>query len=146
MTTRRGYWFGVLLSACLCLGVVSGQEIKMVAEIPFEFHVGEAVLPPGTYSFGPKFQISNTVLEVAGEQQRIFKISFSERLENGESRSEVVFNKYEDGRHFLAEVRIPGQPARKMTRSRSEREMITTDWTVHQIALALHPPEIDSVD
>lgn len=111
----------------------------MSADIPFEFHVGEAVLPPGTYSFGTSLALSNMVLKVAGDGQRIYKIALNERPHPSDGRSVAVFNKYRNGSHFLAEVRIPGQPVRKMPLSESEREIITTDWSVRQIALALRP-------
>jgi hypothetical protein len=103
---------------------VQAQSTGLRANIPFEFYVGDKLLPAGTYTVMPHgtggaISVADNAGHSAG------------RLTNGVMRSHagssaesvLIFNVYGD-RYFLTEVRWSGYPAaRGLLKSKVELEV-----------------------
>ena len=99
----------VLAIASLFAGGNLYAQNLVVATVPFDFHVGQAVMPSGAYEFRPW---SNNVLLVRHTTKGIavLHLIYSNGTKQNE-KSELIFHKYtaSPATYFLSEVR--GLPA-----------------------------------
>jgi hypothetical protein len=112
----------VVILTAVSPAAVQAQSTGLHVNIPFEFHVGDRVLPPGKYTL---FLRSGTALTISDE-----KGSSAVRLTNAINRPEakkagesiLVFVGYGTS-YFLEEVRWAGyQEARSLLKSKSQIE------------------------
>ena len=114
--TRRHHMLSLLIALIFAMvtypikahaQIVGDLEVK----IPFQFHAGNAKLPPGKYVIH-MLDNDSTVMEISsadGSTSALFQVQDAET--NSEpAKSELVFNKYGD-RYFLAKLYDEGNPS-----------------------------------
>jgi hypothetical protein len=80
--------------------------------IPFQFHAGNAKLPPGNYSIRVLDSSEPTIMEISsadGSTSALFEVRNVE-ANSTPGKSELIFNKY-GNRYFLAKVFDEGNPS-----------------------------------
>ena len=103
-------------------GPAQAQSIGLRVYVPFEFRVGETVLPPGTYEVWRSGTDAISVSDRTGHSAFTLTNNSKNRSGNPEE-SQLVFNVYGD-RYFLGEVRWSGYPtARMLKKSKVELEV-----------------------
>ena len=118
---------GLAISLTLVAGATAayGQGSKrQVADIPFQFQVGNATLPAGEYSVAATTATGETLrISSRSDNSSIFRLS-TPMVQNGPaSKGKLVFHKYGD-EYFLAEVWSAGYAnGRKLTKSGRERAL-----------------------
>jgi hypothetical protein len=73
--------------------------------IPFQFHAGDAKLPPGKYIIHPVDNSDLTIMEISSEDgstSALFEVHDAE-ANSTPAKSELIFNKY-GNRYFLAKL------------------------------------------
>ena len=116
---------GLIISFALVAGstAVYGQGAKrQTADIPFQFQVGNTVLPAGEYTVAATTATGETLrISSRSSDASVFRLT-STLVQNGPtSKSRLVFRKYGD-EYFLAEVWSAGYASgRQLTKSSRER-------------------------
>jgi hypothetical protein len=89
--------------ACITTGSISAQTAQVQATIPFNFSVGQATLPAGTYTLRTEKSSPILVIKNASRSAVVVAMSQPDSPDaNGKSR--LVFHKY-GGQYFLSDVR-----------------------------------------
>jgi len=92
----------LLAVACLSASVLGYAQSPVRANIPFEFTIGQTVLPPGEYSIS---NASDRVIELRNWEKRVTMMVPATATSYVNQKPHVlVFNVYGD-QHFLHEVR-----------------------------------------
>lgn len=117
--------FVVMSSFVIALATAGQAQItgRIIADIPFDFTVGRATLPAGSYAVAR----ANTqgALRISSLQGRagVFTITHGGRSSDKPSQAKLVFRRY-GNEYFLAEVWDEGSTAAiELPRSRAEREI-----------------------
>ncbi len=101
--------------------IVGALEVN----IPFQFHAGNAKLPPGKYIIRMLDDSDLTVMEIAsadGTTSALFGVQQSD-ANSTPAKSELIFNKY-GNRYFLAELFDEGNPSgSRVPKSRYEQKI-----------------------
>jgi hypothetical protein len=117
-------------------GPAQAQSTGIRVYVPFEFRVGDTVLPPGTYevwSTGNGGAIS--ISDRTGHSAVILTNGTKNRSVNP-AESQLVFNAY-GNRYFLGEVRWSGySTARLLPKSKVEMEMAKNGAAPSTLSLA----------
>jgi len=80
-------------------------------DVPFQFHVGNAKLPPGKYTIHVLDNTDLTVMEITsadGSTSALFDVQSAE-AKSAPAKNELIFNKY-GNRYFLAKLFDEGEP------------------------------------
>ena len=112
---------GLLAMACLTAYSHASAQTTVEAKIPFEFAVGQKVLPPGTYSIT---QVTSRIIELQNLDRRtsVFVSTFASDYVSQKPK-EMVFHKY-GNQYFLHEVRGGlGQFSLGLSPSKLEKEI-----------------------
>ena len=124
---RATFIAAVAVVTFLTVGVpaaVEAQTTGLRVNVPFEFQVGDQILPPGTYSVW--LRGSGAALSVAdGKGQSALSITNAIHRPSARNASEslLIFSVYGD-RYFLNEVRWAGYTeARALLKSKSEIQL-----------------------
>jgi hypothetical protein len=124
-------FFGGLLAAALVLALtpaLSAQSVRLTADIPFEFSVGNATLPAGSYRVTPTG--TPEILTIRNESSGARALALASSIGDGEQRrtgqAEFVFNRY-GGQYFLSRI-VDGYlgSSKQFAVSRTERELAKT--------------------
>jgi len=111
----------VLLGIGLLLATTSAyaQTIRLKADIPFQFVVGETILPSGEYTI--RSINTNQVLAISGAGQKsVMFITNACGSPRKSAQTKLVFARYGD-RYFLSEMWTEGNSTgRKLLKSRGE--------------------------
>jgi hypothetical protein len=95
------------------------------ANIPFQFHAGNAKLPAGKYRIHMLDNSDLTVMEISsvdGSTSALFQVQETE-ANSQPAKSELIFNKYGD-RYFLANLFDEGNPSgSQVVESRYEKRI-----------------------
>jgi hypothetical protein len=98
---------------------------NLEADIPFQFHAGNAKLPPGKYTIHMLENTDLTVMEIISvdnSTSALFEVGRTQ-ASSAPAKSELIFNKY-GNRYFLAKVFDEGNPAgSQVLESRYEKRM-----------------------
>jgi hypothetical protein len=108
--------------AMLAVPVIQAQSETLVASIPFEFHVGKALLPSGVYDVK---SLNPGTLLIQSKDGSSSAISLTIGVSSGKTQDtgKLVFNRYGD-QYFLSKIWKPGSSTgRELPKSRSEIEM-----------------------
>jgi hypothetical protein len=93
--------------------------------IPFQFHAGNAKLPPGKYVIHMLDDSNLRVMEISsadGSTSALFEVQDAE-ANSAPAKSELIFNKYGD-RYFLAKLFDEGNPSgSQVAESRYEKKI-----------------------
>jgi hypothetical protein len=123
--------FAVILALSL-----HGQTMDMKASIPFDFWVGETLLPAGTYTVGHLGDALH-LKEEGGHSASAFRLTNAEYVRNARRDSALVFNRYGDT-YFLAKVLRAGMyQGRVLRTSPREREVATRFANQENTTIAL---------
>jgi hypothetical protein len=107
LTTRRfpvkiSFTTALLAVACLLASVLGYAQSPVRANIPFEFTIGQKVLPPGQYSIS---SVSDRVLEFNNWEKHVtIFVPATATAYVGQKPHELVFRVYGD-QYFLHEIR-----------------------------------------
>jgi hypothetical protein len=85
---------------------------RLEVSIPFQFHAGNAKLPPGNYIIHMLDDSDLKVMEITsadGSTSSLFEVQDAE-ANSTPAKSELIFNKY-GNRYFLAKVFDEGNPS-----------------------------------
>jgi hypothetical protein len=110
------------LYGVLAAPIVQAQSDMLVANIPFEFNVGKAILPSGEY--GIKL-VNPTTLMIESKKghQAAFATTIGVSSPKGEHTGKLVFNRY-GTQYFLSKVWRGGETVgRELSKSRAEIEV-----------------------
>ena len=116
----------VIITGAFAMAVVSanGQSIRVVAQVPFDFVVGDKALPAGEYSVNSIIQDGSALrIRNAEATDSAMRLTNSIAAKPNNSQSRLVFHRY--GRtYFLAEVWRGGDSeGRQLLQSKQERAM-----------------------
>ncbi len=114
----RNFVMGAGLAALLWSPLLMAQNSE-TAEIPFDFHVGQTVLPAGTYTVA-KATFSG-VLQLRNEDTNRSMFLGPQGREAAKDDARLAFRCY-SGHCFLSEVWMPGTPAYKYWKTDQEKE------------------------
>ena len=103
----------LLFVATMYPGKANAQIVgDLEANIPFQFHAGNAKLPAGTYRIRVLYDSDLTVMEISsldGSTSALFQVQESD-ANSTPGKNELIFNKY-GNRYFLAELFDEGNPS-----------------------------------
>jgi len=132
--TNHGKGLRQLLSSlalsALTLTIFAGKAHAQIvgnldADIPFQFHVGNTVLPAGSYRIKVLDDSNLNVMEISsmdGSSSAFFQVQES-YAKTTPDRSELIFNKYGD-QYFLSKLFDQGEPdGSELTESRAEKQI-----------------------
>jgi len=106
--TRKIIQFVFVTVVTLCLGsTVTAQDSSMSIKVPFDFYVGERLLPAGEYTIARVVASSNTIriISTSKHAATIFTVPVS--VYRPVLQEKMVFNRYGND-HFLAQIWWPG--------------------------------------
>jgi hypothetical protein len=115
----------LIVAIALATAVVSanGQSTRVVvADIPFEFVVGDKAMPAAEYRVRPAAALGKAILvQTADSNNAALRLTRTLEPKRNQTRARLVFHKY--GRqYFLAEVWTGGDDSgRQLLKSRQER-------------------------
>ena len=115
--TRRHRWLSLLIAVLFALMVCPSKAPAQIignleVNIPFQFHAGNAKLPPGKYIIHMLDNSDLTIMEISsadGSTSALFSVQDAE-ANSAPAKSELIFNKY-GNRYFLAKVFDEGNPS-----------------------------------
>src|SRR5467141_3085613 len=110
------------------------------ANIPFQFHAGNAKFPAGKYLIHVLDNTDLTVMEIRsadGSTSALFEVHDAE-ANSAPAKSELIFNKY-GNRYFLAKLFDEGNPSgSEVPKSRYEKRISQAGTTAQEHAPAHH--------
>ena len=112
------------LFAVLMVPATQAQSIILQAEIPFDFTVGNNLLPAGEYQVKPKPD-SHGVILIQSQDARSSALAMTIGGQAGKTGhvGKLVFNRYGE-QYFLSKIWAPfSDTGRELTKSRLEREV-----------------------
>ena len=89
-----------ILAGMVSAGSVLAQDHGVRATVPFDFTVGNKVLPSGTYTIEPA---TENVIVIRNREKHIAVMSISHGDSKQSKTGKLVFNKYGD-QYFLHEI------------------------------------------
>ena len=128
---KRVFATTAMLSLLLLLAAASAQAQTSSAErmkisIPFEFTVGNSILPAGEYTVSRPTQTCSCYIIQGKDDEAIESFVTGSTVQGGPQAgpAKLVFKVYED-RHFLSQVWMPGSgTGSELSKSRTERSLI----------------------
>lgn len=101
----------------------NGQtSIAVAAKVPFEFTVGDKVLPAGEYTV-KSLKSSSDIMEIRTQGEAAMRLSTAIKTNKGLKSGKLVFHRYGQ-RYFLAEVWSgPEEAGRRLEKSRAQRSI-----------------------
>lgn len=127
--TKKLYSTFAMLSLFFMLAVVSVQaqsESKLAVNIPFDFQIGNKVLPAGEYSVKRLTQTSMLIRSADGQRSAIAVTPRTARTGENEKAAQerLVFHKL-GNQYFLAQVWMnKGSEGRELNKSDAERQAV----------------------
>ena len=124
---RKQVCIGVLamsfLVSMLAVAPASAKSVDGVrAQIPFDFHVGDSLLPAGEYTINALTD-DDVALRIGDGKRGTIALTDSKQAKAGsEARSRLIFHKYGD-QYFLAAVWGADQTGRELRESKRERRL-----------------------
>lgn len=122
--------YALLVVAAVAIAVprsAAAQTAPALVKVPFQFIVGGAVLPAGSYQIAPDSQASSVLLITSLSGKPLAAFATTTRTENltlTDAQVHVAFKNI-DGQYFLWQVAMPGSYAREIpvTRAQAERTL-----------------------
>src|SRR5579864_4198514 len=100
----RNFVMGAGLAALLCGPSLMAQNNE-IAEIPFDFHVGQSTLPAGTYNVMKATETG--ILRLRSEDTGESILVAGQGRQDGKDNPRLTFRCY-SGDCFLSEIWLPG--------------------------------------
>jgi hypothetical protein len=92
----------------------------LVANVPFEFKIGETSLPPDSYRVSRVDGHTNVIL-MRSARRGIFVFGYRVESQDGNETAQLVFHRYAD-EYFLREIRFLGSLGMNLPETVEERE------------------------
>jgi hypothetical protein len=132
MTKRLIYSFTLILLGTVC--VSAGQPVT--ARIPFPFHVGDSMLPAGSYTTDTNAAPGILRLRSGDCKSTVMILSSAVQASNAAAQAKLVFTRYGD-EYFLYQVWPGGSDTgRQLRKSRRETEIAAARHRAVQTVLA----------
>lgn len=126
----------VLLSLPIALLAATTSYAQTVkAEIPFEFSVGQKVLPAGTYTFDSSLTPGVVCVRSANRKENAMAIANNAGNPNHSGTPKIVFSRYGEN-HFLSQVVYDSGAARQLPKSHREIELLARGPAKKEVLLA----------
>ncbi len=123
------------VSLALGTAVCSAQEVKIKAQIPFNFTVGQETLPAGVYEAGPITDTGAIVLRGVDVKSAVMFLT-SQSTAKGVVEPKMVFTKYGD-RYVLNQIWMDeGRTGRILAKSHLEKELAMSKDHREEVVLA----------
>lgn len=116
----RSVFFATLGSVAL-LFAASAYGQSRTTDIPFEFQVGEVVLPAGHYDVGRVFAHNPNLLSLRSKTDQVYFITNSIAFTQAQPEDKLAFNRY-GNRYFLSKV-ISAGSGNELIKSKTECEI-----------------------
>jgi hypothetical protein len=116
--------FFALIGLALATAPVYAQTIRVKANVPFEFIVGQQKLPAGEYTI-QSINLDGSVLELRDSDQQANGMVITNRCESlrPSAQTRLIFHRY-GNRYFLAQIWAAGNSAgRELPKSRRELDL-----------------------
>ena len=124
---RKQVCIGVLamsfLVSMLAVAPASAKSVGDVrAQIPFDFHVGDSLMPAGNYQISA-LNDDGSALRIGDGKRGTIALTDSKQAKAGsEARPRLIFHKYGD-QYFLVAVWGADQTGRELRESKRERRL-----------------------
>ena len=122
---RQAFSLISLLSLLLLAGSAIAQTVRVRANVPFNFTVGNKTLPAGMYSIRTIGDRGMTTLLVQAQDGHSSIMTNSNAAENLKpaDKSKLVFNRYRD-QYFLSEIWVAGvSRGHRLPKTSREKEL-----------------------
>jgi len=123
--TLRNFTMLGLLLVITAASVQSQHHRKTFTNIPFDFIVGDKILPAGEYRLQPNRSDSHTVWLVQSKNCRLSVFFLTRPAQSGEAQetAKLVFHRYGD-QYFLSQIwQIGDKSGRELQQPHREREL-----------------------
>ena len=142
----------VLAFATAVVSANAQSSNRVVAEIPFQFTVGDRAMPSGKYAIkATNVQGIALIIQSADAKSAAVRLTNSMEPTKANERAKLVFHRYGE-RYFLAEVWSGGSnTGRELVKSRQERaierelasnglrsELSQTEYEIVEVVATLH--------
>jgi hypothetical protein len=137
---RQAFSLISMLSLLLLAGSAIGQTIRVHANVPFDFTVGNKTLPAGMYSIRTISDRDTTTLVVQARDGQSSIMTNSNAAENLKpaNKSKLVFSRYRD-QYFLSEIWVAGaNRGHRLPKTSREKELardLAQDLTQRQVEI-----------
>src|ERR1700676_2764291 len=124
------HWLSLLMALLFALTICPSKAHAQIignleVNIPFQFHAGNAKLPPGKYIIRMLDNSDLTMMEISsadGSTSALFQVQEAE-ANSTPAKSELIFNKY-GNRYFLAKLFDEGtRSGNEVVKSRYEKRI-----------------------
>ena len=124
MKTQLISFLGLALLATASL--VAEMQPRMTANIPFEFHVGNSMLPAGAYTVYAEPGSGLVWLRSADSKSSVTILAHAIQTLSTSRESKLIFNRYGDD-YFLSRIwRAGSDTGNEIRKSRRETEVAAT--------------------
>ena len=120
------------LFAALACAVLHAQTVDLRANVPFDFRMGETLMPAGDYVI----HHSAGVLTVRAESGKaIFQLTLPASRQDGSTKGALVFNRYGD-LYFLSKIWAPeSRYGMALSTGKREKELASGGAPVYSAAI-----------
>jgi len=129
----------VVVALLLTMGVVFAQtSARVLADIPFDFHVGNATLPSGQYMIKSGFPTRDALsFQSRYGSRNAMTLTTAVSPSKGDGVAKLVFNRY-GSNYFLSQVWNPSDSiVRGVWKSKAEMEVARNIHDTDTVAVAL---------
>lgn len=137
MKYRKHLFLAALMVTPLLATAQMGHNVAISSQVPFEFVVGDHIVPSGKCIVQAAPTASDTILIRNDDAMvRLFSSLSLAEARQAPATDEFVFHKYGD-RYFLSEIRVEGSrivyqlPQSKEEAAFRERNQPTSEETIH---------------
>ena len=125
---------GVALFAAV--SIYAEMSPKLIVQVPFGFHIGNSILPPGEYTVYTQPGPGLVRLSSADRKSSVTILSNAVQAFPAPEDSKLIFTKYGDD-YFLSRIWVAGSDTgNELTKSRREREVAAISRRGVQTVLA----------
>jgi len=123
------------LGLLLAVSAAQAQDAKVKASIPFDFVVGDRVMPAGEYILGPAGSLGQAITISSGDNTDI-SLTFPCASSGPSKSTKLVFHTLA-GRYFLSQVWVAGYGQDRQLRvSKTEMQLAKNGDATQQLVLA----------
>ena len=133
MKLMRSAFLG--LGLLLAVSAAQAQDVRVKANIPFDFVVGDRVMPAGEYIVGPAGSQGHAITITSGDSASM-AITFACASSGPSKNTKLVFHALA-GRYFLSQVWVAGySQGRQLRTSESEVRLAKNGDAAKDLVLA----------
>lgn len=119
---KKYFSLALVAAALLFASTAQAQELRVKADIPFDFVLGNTVYSAGTYTIGPAMQTS-AALVLDGSDTRVIVVPNMCESAQPAKTTKLVFDRM-GGTYFLHQIWVEGRTdGREFPKSKAEIQM-----------------------